>query len=245
MSIVVFLVAVLVTPTVTQAQCRAGTFQEQKTRYRCVTDTYATITEIPEHLCTHVCMQKDCSVINYNHEKRYCQLSTGVCKEMVVDPEFRVTYKQCTSAVTMSPCIQWVPVAKVVVDKYVECQANKTWRVGRLVLSGDILVGKIRSQYTYVWKDGSIYKNVAETEVLQLQPGCTATWIPYTPGDPLPSGTVVGGYLGDPCYGTPVIRGLVANNTYRCGYYNAETRLGYTVFYDPEVVTEMDILVLG
>ena len=241
------LVAFLIMPHLTQAQCRATTFRKPLRGHRCITENYTTITGVPQHLCTHACMRTNCSLINYNHEKHYCQLSHEACQNVVEDPEFTVTVvtlDTCLS-VTVSPCIEWVSIADVMGSKEVQCDPNSSmYQMGRLVLQQQILVGKFRRDYADVWKDGARYYDANVTEVMQLDPGCTANWVPYTPGDPFPTGTVIGGHLGDPCAGTPIIRGLTSDgDTYRCGYYNAETKLGYLVFRNPETTTAMYILV--
>ena len=237
-------------PSMAHDQCRVVTFQEPWRRYRCITENYTTISQVPHHLCTHVCMQKNCSFINYNHEKSYCQLGLEDCQKIILDPEFIVTvtsFPPLCLPVTVSPCIQWVPVEESMDDKNILCDPmSSAYRIGRLVLRTDILVGKFKSQHTTAWKDGISYHNANETEVFQLQPGCSANWVAYIPGKPFPAGTVIGGYLGDPCTGTPIIRGLTSSgNKYRCGYYNSNTQLGYMVYNGPKVATVIDILVLA
>ena len=151
------------------------TFQEPWIGYRCVTESYTTISQVSQHMCTHVCIQKNCSFINYNHEKSYCQLGLEDCQKMILDPEFTVTvtsFPPLCLPVIMSPCIQWVPIAEVMDGKDIPCDLkSSTFRVGRLVLRTDIVVGKFRSQHTNAWKDGVQYHNANEAEVFQLQPG--------------------------------------------------------------------------
>ena len=242
------LVAFLIMPVLTQAQCQTTTFRKPLRGHRCITENYTTITDVSQHLCTHACMRKNCSLTNYNHEKHYCQLSHDSCHDMVEDPEFTVTaitLGKCLS-VTVNPCIKWVPIADVVDSKEVQCDPNSSlYQMGRLVLLQQILVGKFMRDYAEVWKNGARYYDATVTEIMQLESGCSANWVPFTPGDSLPAGTVIGGHLGDPCAGTPIIRGLTSDGVrYRCGYYNADTQLGYIVFHGPEATTEMYILVL-
>ena len=238
-----FFVVFLIMPATAQDRCRALTFQKPRRGSRCIMEgPTTTLTEVPHHLCTHACMKQNCSLINYNHQKRHCQLGFDDCVRMEVDAEFIVTALQfpCLS-VTVSPCIQWVPVANVDDDKDIVCSSS--YRVGRLVLQEGILVGKFMSRNVEVWKDGSTYSTASKAEVLLLQSGCSTTWVSYTAGDPLPTGSVIGGFVGDPCKGTPIMRGGTGD---RCGYYNTETQLGYVVTSSnaAKSTTEMDILVL-
>ena len=142
-------------PSMAQDQCRVVTFQEPRREYLCLTENYTTISQVPHHLCTHVCMQKNCSFINYNHEKSYCQLGLKDCKKIILNPEFTVTvtsFPPLCLPVIMSPCIQWVPIAEVMDGKDIPCDLkSSTFRVGRLVLRTDIVVGKFRSQHTNAW----------------------------------------------------------------------------------------------
>ena len=187
------IVAVLVIPAIAE-KCRAGMFQEPKSGYRCITESCATITKIPQDLCTHACMQRNCSVINYNHEKHYCQLISG------------------SSQSWFSSRLQWIPA-------YNGFLLKKLWTisVSNVSLMKHTSVGWCFREIFWLinWaldiqQFGSSYSDASETKVLQLQPGCSANWIPYTPGDLFPPGIVIGGYLGDPCFGTPIIHGLTS-----------------------------------
>ena len=246
---VILVVAVIITDVAKAGQqCRDATFQKPRQGQRCVTASkkYTTVANIPEHICTHMCMQRpNCSVINYNHAHHYCQLTSEECDHIVEDAEFMVTamnFPKCSS-ITESPCLRWEPAGADTGSLRVRCSSGDY--VGRLVFPTDILVG----QYYYdvgVWRNGNRYRSTTGAEVLQLYPHCSSSWEPYTPGDPIPSNAVLGGYLGDPCSVTPIIDGTVMSSNRgkkRCGYYNPNTRLGYIVYEGAEVTSEMSILV--
>ena len=232
--------AVAVIHTITQKQCRSVNTWKPKTGHRCVTasEQYITIPNVPSHLCTHICMQRGkCSTINYNHVKRYCQLTSEDCQKFVKDFDFTVTPFSCWA--------KWVPVAKVMGEFRVQCATDSAKFVGRVVLQTDILLGTYtsKSRYTHVWKvqQNKIRLSSLMGEVLQTQPWCSAHWVPYIPGYPIPVGAVVGGYLGYPSNATYVIRG---SGNKGCGYYDPETMGGYIGFSWSMVATDMDILVL-
>ena len=67
-------IVLLIMPSIAQEQCRSVAFQKPRTRYRCITGNYTTITQVPQHLCTHVCMQKNCNILNYNLRQSYCRM---------------------------------------------------------------------------------------------------------------------------------------------------------------------------
>ena len=239
-------VILLVTVLTTNAKnhCKSVTFEAPRRGHRCITTSqrYIVIHNIPSHICTHNCMQREnCSLANYNHEKRYCQLSSEVCQEIEKNSEFTVT-------VTIYPCVRWVPEAEVGNSTLVVCHENakkgRNSYVARIKLQGDILVGRLVESQIGVWKNGVKYETSEDIEVLQVMPKCSATWVPYTPGDPIPHDALVGGYLGDPSSGTPVINGVTRRGDKRCGFYNPATQLGYMVFTKAEAVIEMDILVI-
>ena len=229
--------AVAVIQTIAAKQCQSANTSTARTGHRCVTasEQYTAITNVPSHLCTHICMrQGNCSVINYNHEKRYYQLTSEDCQELIKDSEFTVTSFSCWA--------EWVPVAKAM-DKFrVPCAKNSEYSVGRVVVQADILVGTHTrwTTYTHVSKNGTRVSS-RKGEVLQMQPWCSVHWTPYIPGNTIPVGAVVGGYLGNPSNTTYVISGKGKRS---CGYYNPDTQLGYIVFPWSKIATNMDILVL-
>ena len=246
---VIIVVAVVITDVAEAGQqCRAATFQKPRQGQRCVTASknYTIVANIPVHICTHMCMQHpNCSVINYNHAHHYCQLTSEECDHIEEDAEFMVTamnFPKCTST-TESPCLRWEPAGADVTTFRVRCSSGEY--VGRLVFPTDILVGWYYNSVA-VWRNGASHWSTTGAEVLQLYPNCSSSWEPYTPGDPIPTNAVLGGYLGDPCSVTPIIDGTVmSSNTggKRCGYYNPKTRLGYIVYEGAEVTSEMSILV--
>ena len=111
------------------------------------------------------------------------------------------------------------------------------------MLQTDILVGKYGNRI-WVSKNGALFSATNGEEILQLKPWCSASWVRYVPGDPIPTGAVVGGYVGDPSFETYIISGVANDGRKRCGYYNPETKLGYITAVVAEVTTDMDILVL-
>ena len=235
------IMAVAVTCITAKKQCRWVNTEEPRTDHRCVTasERYMTIQNVPSHLCFHICMElNNCTIINYNHEKRYCNLTSEDCQKTVEDSEFTVT---------ILSCLHWVSFENTVEDMCIPCDIyTASVVVGRLLFQKDILVGKhsMSERKTYVWKNGTTFA-AANTEVLQIMPWCAANWMTFVPGDPIPAGAVVGGYVGDPFVETYVITGVTRRGVKRCGYYNPETGLGYVVgSRGAEATTEMDILVL-
>ena len=134
------LVTVVVIYTVADDQCRSLNSQEPQTGHRCVTasESYTTTLHVPSHLCTHMCMQRgNCSVINCNHVKHYCQLTSEGCQKIVKGSDFTVTDFSC---------LQWVASgAKVVGGMRIPCDTESAYFVSRLLYESDILVGYLLS----------------------------------------------------------------------------------------------------
>ena len=225
--------------TVADDQCLSVNTQEPQTGHRCVTasESYATIPNVHLHLCTHICMQRgNCSVINYNHVKHYCQLTSDYCQKIVKDSDFTVTD---------IPCLQWVASDENIVDHmHIPCGPMSNYFVSRLVYGSDIRVGIwYRSKgFTDVWanRTSKIWYRSKNTELLQMMPWCSAKWVPFITGDHILPGAIVGGYLGDP----PVETYIIYAHRKLCGYYNPVTRMGYVPYKQPVASTKMKILVI-
>ena len=224
-------------------QCLSVNTQEPKDGHRCVTVTerYAIIQNVYSYLCTHICMQQraNCDIINYNHERRYCQLTSETCLKIVEDPEFTVTDFSC---------LQWVSLTNVEDEMLVSCNTNYRWSVSRLERQSGFLVGTRYStgNHMYVWENVTNWWSLGYNgDVLQILPWCSANWVSYVAGDPIPAGAAVGGYLGeDPSAETYIIRDSNDYRLKRCGYYDPDTKLGYVPHIEPDDLTDIDMLIL-
>ena len=150
--------------------------------------------------------------------------------------------------VTEFSCLQWVSGDEnVVADKLVTCATTSFLFVARLEGESDILVGSSDMAYIKIWKNvtENQYTEYNSGKVLQIQRWCSANWIPFVPGNPVPASAVVGGCLGDEhSVKTYVISGSTDTSYTPCGYYNPDTKLGYVPYNEPEMITNMNILVL-
>ena len=116
------IMTVTIIHTVVNDQCRLVNTHEPQTGHRCVTasESYIIIPNVPSHLCSHICMQRgSCNVINYNHEKGYCQLMSEKCRKIIKDPDFDFM---------------------VVDDMCISCDTKCSLFVSRLVRESSILV---------------------------------------------------------------------------------------------------------
>ena len=231
--------------------CEIGKKVEYKKGFRCRTDTdiFTNLTKISHHLCTHRCMtSRGCILANYNVEQRYCSLSDALCVQYITDDRFVVAFFGSKEAL----CLKWVSYTlydNASTIKSTNCHPDPsltTCALGRLVLSPDYSVpGKYFHSAQGVW---AVLKGTetteGEKEILNIQDDCQVIWVPYTAGDTLPTGAIVGGYLarngGTDLY---IIRARI-NDLTLFGYYNPMEAQGYVSHARIYQLISMEILVL-
>ena len=150
------------------------------------------------HLCTYRCMMlPGCVLINYIRGN-ICLLSNDVCREYMADEEFVVTYYGSKD----TSCVKWnsnTIHARATTVAVTGCSLQPqygTCLVGRLVRPPNTVPGNYYEHDEIIsahW-DGT-QSWVGEKEILNVQDGCQATWMPLTSGDIIPTDGVVGGYL--------------------------------------------------
>ena len=232
--------------------CNVTYTQRPRSGFLCQHPTNITITSLSRGQCLWHCMhQNTCHVISYEPESHECRLSPG-CESIYPSPVWDVT----VLGPERSSCLKWM--ANVDRDR-----ANKVWSygcqqhaiypdcvVGRLLSPPHVLPGKYflhaDSYSGGCWSilEGASY-STGELEVLHVEPNCVVAWIPYTAGDPLPEGAVVGGNLVDD--GTVstlyVIQGVVDGHNV-IGYFDSTTQTGHVLHSGDNPLTEMNMLVL-
>ena len=184
------IMAVAVIHVVANNQCRSVNTQEQQTGHRCVTasESYTAILNVPSHLCTHLCIQHgECSVINYNHEIHYCLLTSEHCRQIVEDSNYTVTDFSY---------LQWVAGGANVMDDYeysiLHINAAFLEQTGVWIkYSGGKLL-EVKQLYNF-WENATRNQDFSTTnrDVLQMMPWCSADWVPFVTGDPIPDCAVV------------------------------------------------------
>ena len=231
--------------------CKSVSHVGYKKGFRCKThtDSFINITDIHDHLCTHRCITlHGCKLTNYNVEQRYCSLSNEICVDYIADDDFIVALFDSKEAF----CLNWVSYTlydDVNTIKATDCHPDppqSTCLLGRLLSLPDYsLPGKFFEDDHALWSilDGT-ETTTGEKEILNIQDGCRVIWVPYTGGDTLPTGAIVGGYLarngGTNLY---IIRARI-NNLNLFGYYNPMEALGYVAHENVYSLTSMEMLVL-
>ena len=121
-------------------------------------------------------------------------------------------------------------------------------RLGRIKISGSLLVGKFYLNAAAFWginegvRVGPVSETDEDIEFLTTDPACTIPWMPYAAGGLLPAGVISGGRLtdGSPTYAVKVIR----NGIEFFGYYNTKSGLAYYEDDGVRTETSMQMLVL-
>ena len=145
-----------------------------------------------------------------------------------------------TTMFTESSCLRCVPIEIAHKNFNVPCSHHTFF--GKLVLPTDIPVGSYLPSdfYIEVWNNGP--HSTGGKEALQIQSGCSTNWVHYIRSDPIPANALLGGYLGNPSIGTPII---TESNHGNCGYYNVQEQRGYTNEGEISTSVSMHILVLN
>ena len=225
--------------------------------YRCITqnELYRSITDVPFYICRHICAKSgDCSITNYNTVDNLCLISNDTCLFLQKDTDYQMNY---ISIRKRDSCIEWVsnfnfaraiPVISETCNQY---GSERPCYVGRHVSSSHILPGKYHRRNLYAENLWTVFNGpmgVTEAmEILDVQPDCQVTWMPFTAGDPVPFNAVVGGYMEGGDSMLYVIRAEVEHfgNMFTVfGYYFPEAERGYVEYVGVHVLTVMDMLIL-
>ena len=150
-------------------------------------------------LCKYVCLQSaNCAAFNHNTTDDKCTLLNNPCPlaHEALGMEYYVFTKKSTHQ-----CSQWVPYTSrdAVDNRMIASQPGKSI-VSRLQFNDNFIIG-----YEYI-SDGlcyaytTVYSRIIDSassscERLRIEDDCTAFWIPYRAGDPLPARAVTGGRM--------------------------------------------------
>ena len=214
--------------------------------HRCMPGSEVSVSLVDRSRCQWQCLRQNCSYINYHPDSNQCEIGLGQCESLVSAVGVMVNvYWQ-----PRDNCLHWGSYqepGRVAVGeggRSVPSYAGLT-KIGEAMVLGKFLAipGSL-----HIWVnnhgtetavlDGSGYG----VEVLTTIVGCPSFWVPYTGGDQLPSGAVVGGYLMDGT-ATYVARKHHVTDV-AIGYYNTESEIIYFGSAGARTSRTMEILVL-
>ena len=209
--------------------------------------------------CISSCVRHTyCMAVNYNPSCGVCELlpEAEIC--MPVNSSHEFSYIHLTTCGGHSPWRtegansdywQWIPSNNPasINDSLVPMVSDFTRFVARVLHNGAYIPGW--------WKDdGGMTRATLPTEAVQGCPTSKTTflsfaptrsysWVPFTAGDPVPEGAVVGGTLPHsiPLY----VMKVTAHGFTISGYYRADMKKNFVTGMDFISTTTMDLLVLN
>ena len=195
--------------------------------------------------CEWKCLSiESCRYVNINPSNVSCELGVGRCANVVPSPGHMV--KVFTLANRM--CHLWSSDEQVGREPVVVSYGTVRLHVSRIHRDGAAIVGKLAVNSGQFWANikgqGIDVPSGSEVEVLTVDDACTWIWLPYTSGEALPVGAVIGGHLGS---GSPIYVAKMVDHQYgklAIGYYSTEIDLGNYELHGAKTTTTMDILVM-
>ena len=185
------------------------------------------------HHCKLVCLRKLCAGLSYNFANGTCLIHTKPCVNASLHPDYELILFQPSRPY---PCIRWVdsPPLRYVTKDYQGVARNKRdnqWVPGKHLLGSQITCT--------VWASAETCGQGAE--YLEVGDHCSVAWVPYTAGDPVMAGAVLGSTLSD---GTPlyVVNLQVGEDAY--GYYRPDVELGYAGRHGEQTRRDMEMLII-
>ena len=190
------------------------------------------------HQCEYLCLQSvNCAAFNHNATDDECTLLRNPCPLAQRDPEMVYSI---FSETPVHQCPRWIPYTSGddIDDRMIASQTGAQM-VSRIMYNGNYLIGyefiRARRCFTYNTVADQVVASgsSAPCERLRIADDCTAFWIPYTAGDPLPEKAVTGGRMasGDAAY---VVKFDVVYNSKAVivsGYYTEEAGYAVTTYF--------------
>ena len=206
---------------------------------RCVSNVTAERRQAAHPQCVWRCLRmKTCRYINYNSAEGQCELGLGQCESLQPATGVRVN----TFGPPRHDCIHWGSVQE---PGWVALRGT-VGHAARIVSGEVMLIGIFFPRTGQFWANkqntgiGPVYQDI---QLMYKDATCPSPWMPYTAGEPLPSGAVPGGHLADGS-ATYVARIMDSNELLVFGYYNPKSAAAYYKSGGTHTTNSMDILVL-
>ena len=192
----------------------------------CNSEDTALSYQLTTHQCKYICLQSaNCAAFNHNKTDSKCTFLNNPCPLARVAPgiEYFVFNKKSTHQ-----CSQWVPyTSRDAVDNRMIASQPGERMVSRMLYNDNYINGYeyipdgLCFAYTIVY-GGTINSVSSSCERLRIEDDCTAFWIPYRAGDPLPARAVTGGRMASGQDGYVVKFAIVYNSEIVTipGYYS-------------------------
>ena len=201
--------------------------------FYCDNKVSVVLTDMVLHQCKLVCLQGLCAGLSYSFANRTCVILSKPCVIASLHPDYELILFQPSRQYS---CIRWVdsPPLRYVTKDYQGVTRNKRgnqWAPGKHLLGSPVTCT--------VW--ASVEDCGRGAEYLEVGDYCSVAWVPYTAGDPVMTGAVLGSTLPD---GTPlyVVNLQVGEDAF--GYYRPDLELGYAGRFGEQIKTDMEMLIV-
>ena len=228
--------------------CREVYGNTRYTDHNCVPATLSELViwhaiDFPQ--CEWRCLRiEQCRYLNYNVNFGQCELGFGRCESLVSAPGVFVN----AFGPARHTCLHWASdqqagmVLVKIHDGY-EYIAVVRAAVGNALVLGKFTLGGQTIYYIHNSQAVTMqYNGASGHELLMADPGCTLSWVSYTPHTVIPSQAVMGGRLAD---GSPTyVVTAYAPVRNALGYYDSTTGVAHYEYYGPQTSTNMTMLIL-
>ena len=217
----------------------------------CPTEGTALFSDLTIRQCKYLCLQSaNCAAFNHNTaDDKYaflhkpCPLANGV-----PGMEYFIFTEKPSHQ-----CFQWVPYASgdALDDRMIASQIGALM-VSRIMYNGNNIIGyqyiPHQQCFTYTTVDDQIVSSSssAPCERLRIADDCTAFWVPYRAGDPLPARAVTGGLMASGEVGYAVKFDILHNSetVTISGYYTEGASHAISAYYGFRDSNTMMMLVI-
>ena len=204
--------------------------------------------KIPLHHCKLNCIHSSqCVALNYNESDGTCIELSSPCVQADKDPT--MLYMMFNKR-EQRHCFTWI-VRKHLMAKHTRLLYNTFGdvKVARIIYQTGFYPAYLSANGARCYTGTGTQKLSSKKyvcEVLVLSPSCTAAWVPYEAGQPIPTGAKTAGPTMDGEATYPVMFAPNGNpDKYRIGYYTVANGYG-TIIYSHALhyATTMKMLVL-
>ena len=152
--------------------------------------------------CIGACISnKTCWTLSYNHSGEVCALEKEPCVTANKNNDFSMMILRSTP---FPLCLGWMSFN----DTYgsikgfpkravkIRIKKNRMAAMARLVSTNRLLTGRSTSKRhkAYLMDSQGNFENLSNGyEIILVGGNCSTAWVPYTAGDPIPTGAVVAG----------------------------------------------------
>ena len=165
--------------------------------YYCNGPYQINVTVTSQHQCTHKCISDSkCRMLSYNTVRNYCLLGTEPCVVADKHPDFLLMIFRLSET---EQCVSWETdnIPKRMVESL---QHSPPGVVCRHRIAQDVHpgIGFPQTQENCHFTPPSRREKLApwpDYELLSISSNCTLAWMPYTPGNILPTSAVQTGYI--------------------------------------------------